>query len=297
MKINGNSITGKIQEVAQAVTSEAKEVAKEAISEVKQGADKFESSMRSVAQDTKGNLQLAGDASRAKLEETILIAKQNKQNAVSDINAKLQPGGSVAGNVLYGAREGLDAGKKSGEQAHADTHATGPKFIAAMAGGIVGGISGAIDGYNVGNSGGSAEDIRKEARKDADYSGGVAGSHAMFLDETPGERQDYPKYKEYQANGGTMSYEEWNAEFGAHGHSGGSTGTIVYTENNQQSQPTPTPEENTTTTQPSGDGNDEAWAQLAEYSGANESEYIRDANSSEDPLTQVGNYSETGHNN
>jgi hypothetical protein len=297
MKINGSSITGKIQEVAQAVTSTANEVTKKVISEGKQVAEKAESSMRSVAQDAKGNLQLAGDASRAKLEETIQKAKQDKENAVSDINAKLQPGGSVAGNVLYGAREGFDAGKKSGEQAHTDTHATGPKFIAAMAGGIAGGISGAIDGYNVGNSGGSVEDIRREARADADYSGGIAGSHAMFLDETPGERIDYPRYKQYQANGGKMSYEEWNAQFGAHGHGGGSTGKIVYTERKEEEQPTPAPEENPTTTQPSGDGNDEAWAQLGEYSGANDSEYIRDANSTEDPLTQVGNYSETGHNN
>lgn len=297
MKINGNAITAKIQEVAQAVTSEAKEVTKVAVSEGKQVTEKFESSMRSVAQDAKGNLQLAGDASRARLQETIEKARQDKANAVSDINAKLQPGGSVTGNVLYGAREGFDAGKKSGEQAHTDTHATGPKFIAGMAGGIVGGISGAIDGYNVGNSGGSVEDIRKEARANADYSGGIAGSHAMFLDETPGERADYPRYKEYQANGGKMSYEEWNAEFGAHGHSGGH-GAIVYTQApKEEEQPTPTQEENTATTQPSGDGNDEAWNDLAEYSGANDSEYIRDANSTEDPLTQLGNYAETGHNN
>jgi hypothetical protein len=296
MKINGNSIAGKIQEVAQAVTSTANEVTKKVVSEGKQVAERSESSMRSVAQDAKGNLQLAGDASRAKLEETIQKAKQDKQKAVSNINAKLQPGGSVAGNVLYGAREGFDAGKKSGEQAHTDTHAQGPKFIAGMAGGIVGGISGAIDGYNIGNSGGSVEDIRKEARANADYSGGIAGSHAMFLDETPGERQDYPRYKQYQANGGEMSYEDWNAEFGAH-HSSGGSGTIVYTETKQEPQPAPSEEENATSTEPSGDGNDEAWNQLGEYSGANDSEYVQDANSTEDPLTQLGNYSRTGHNN
>jgi hypothetical protein len=298
MKINGNSIAGKIQEVAQAVTSNSKEVAKEVGKSSQNMTGKIEMSMRSVAEDSIDKLQLLGDANRAKLEETLQKAKQDKQNAVSDINAKLQPGGSVAGNVLYGSREGFDAGKKSGEQAHTDTHATGPKFIAGMAGGIVGGISGAIDGYNVGNSGGSTEDIRKEARANADYSGGIAGSHAMFLDETPGERADYPRYKQYQANGGKMSYEEWNAEFGAHYSGGGTNGTIIVGVNKEaEPQPAPTEEESTTTTQPSGDGNDEAWDQLAEYSGANDSEYIRDANSSEDPLTQVGNYSETGHNN
>ena len=193
MKIDANSVFGRIQEVTETVVSKANEVKEKVESNVK------DIEVQNVATKVAGRemqsvLHFSGNNTRTKLD-----------NAISQLK-------NDASNVAYGAAEGFDAGKKSGEQAHRDTTAHGPKEIAGLAGGIAGSISGAIDGFNVGKSGGSSEDIRKKARTTAEFTGADAALKSMFLDYTESERLSYGAYKHYQANGGTMSYDEWIIE-------------------------------------------------------------------------------------
>ena len=105
---------------------------------------------KAAAREMQSDIHFSGNNTRTKLDKAISLL-------TNDVS-----------NVAYGAAEGFDAGKKSGEQAHHDTTAHGPKEIAGLAGGIAGSISGAIDGFNVGKSGGSSEDIRTKARSTAE---------------------------------------------------------------------------------------------------------------------------------
>ena len=193
MKIDANSVFGRIQEAAETVVSKAKDVKEKVESNVKE-IEVQNVATRAAAREMESNLHFSGNNTRTKLDKAMSVLKNDVSNAA------------------YGAAEGFDAGKKSGEQAHRDTTAHGPKEIAGLAGGIAGSISGAIDGFNVGKSGGSSEDIRTKARTTAEFTGADAALKSMFLDYTESERLSYGDYKHYQANGGTLSYDDWIIE-------------------------------------------------------------------------------------
>lgn len=248
MKINSNPFDG----IRQTVESEATK-AKEQIQSGAEKAKEFKESNEGCApkvtpestlKEARAFLDIAGQANRSKMDK--LFDGNRKPN--------LEPKeGSLSGDVLVGAREGADAGNKSGRQAAVDTNAVGPHSLAGAAGAIVGGLSGAIDGFNGHQKGASSDQIRKEARANGDYSGGIAGQRAMFLDNSAGENATYPKYKEYQANGGTKSYNEWVADSNYYGgnNSGGGThaGSSVTTptppaNNNPTPSPSPNPPAN-----------------------------------------------------
>lgn len=257
MKINSNPFDGIRQAVESGVekakeTIESKaesvvEKTKDAVNDNGVSAQKL--TPESVAKEARSLLDMSGSLTRSKMDKLFDTASQHAPS--------LKPKeGSLLGDIALGAREGADAGQTSGRNAAVDTHAKGPKGLAGFAGGLIGGISGAIDGFNGHVNGSNSDEIRKEARANGDYAGGVAGQRSMFLDNNAGENATYPEYKEYQANGGTKSYDEWMAD--THHYSGtGGHHTIVggastpnpnagnaNNNNNNPTTPTPPPANN-----------------------------------------------------